>query len=1089
MALNVWTKPSGWNFGYPAGSNTSVNSGSFIPNLQYVIQSVGTTDFTKIGAPVNTVGTVFTATNNGGEAGPIVTNPSTGLQSPSPGTGVASRVAFSERRSLTLNLPIENFTGVTFTKISGEFPPGLRLEGTTIVGSAFEVPRVTDFTFVIRASKEGQISDRTFTITIEGADEPEFDTPAGLLELGDPGELFVMDSTFVDYQIEAYDSDTGAGQRLSYFISRGDGELPPGLTLTQDGRLVGFIQPTLSIKPEDGDGTFDDGTYDVVAYDFAFRPTNGFDSYVYDGVFFDYSLASGRPKKLNRTYQFTVTVTDGDSYKKRTFNIFVVGDDYFRADNTTWLNADPLFTSDVTYMRAPTWLTPSYLGLKRANNYITLILDTYETENIIYELEQVNANSKATTKRRFSIVNSEPVYESANIIGSQFLTTTLTTVKPTVGHFLTFSGKVPEAFRINRVDAVEDLGNGAYKLTLYYPLEVDVPDDVEFLIGTVSELPPGMAFDENNAEVHGLVPYQPAITRTYTFTVTATKLSGKINSAEYVVVPTNQGIRINEIVVNKIDYPLISSVLNEVSSFTIDNVSYDSSNITSVDYSNPSQVTINLLTNIIINSNTKVSFKYILSAGERSSSPKIFTVDILGEVDSALTWNTPSDLGTINANFISTLSVRATSSIPGATILYNLISGRLPPGLTLDLDGEIIGKVNQYSTEDQSGLTGFVDTVYLDLLTGGDAYEDEYSSNNDIDGGDAYGSGDSVSGGNSFTTYATITQPSEFDGGTTSFDRDYVFTIEARDQFGYSAITRTFRINVETPDQLVYSNIRVKPLLKLEQRSLWSSFIDNTDVFTPGSIYRPNDPNFGVQKDLSMVVFAGVETKEAAAYISAIGLNHKRKRFNFNQIKKATAYVPGTQTAIYEVIYVEMADPLEPKGKRLPNKLNRHKAQPNPITIDTSNSIWSRKINDLTADFPEARRPENIITADGTGYKSSDSNYQEYFPNSVSNWRDRIKNWSSDGENFAVERNYLPLWMRSIQPGTKTELDFQLAVPLCYCKVGTADNLLLNIKNYFSTTGFSFNQLDYTVDRYIIDSIEGQTQDKYLVFRNDRITV
>ena len=45
--------------------------------------------------------------------------------------------------------------------------------------------------------------------------------------------------------------------------------------------------------------------------------------------------------------------------------------------------------------------------------------------------------------------------------------------------------------------------------------------------------------------------------------------------------------------------------------------------------------------------------------------------------------------------------------------------------------------------------------------------------------------------------------------------------------------------------------------------------------------------------------------------------------------------------------------------------------------------------------------------------------------------------------------------------------------------------ILLNIK--FS--GFDFKALDYTVDRYIIDSVTGYNTDKYLVFRNDRITV
>jgi hypothetical protein len=83
------------------------------------------------------------------------------------------------------------------------------------------------------------------------------------------------------------------------------------------------------------------------------------------------------------------------------------------------------------------------------------------------------------------------------------------------------------------------------------------------------------------------------------------------------------------------------------------------------------------------------------------------------------------------------------------------------------------------------------------------------------------------------------------------------------------------------------------------------------------------------------------------------------------------------------------------------------------------------------------------------------------------------------------ERNYLPLWMRSIQPGETQEINYVAAVPLCYCKPGGADDIILNIKN----SGFDFKLLDYTVDRYIIDSVTGEYTDKYLVFRNDRTTI
>jgi hypothetical protein len=83
------------------------------------------------------------------------------------------------------------------------------------------------------------------------------------------------------------------------------------------------------------------------------------------------------------------------------------------------------------------------------------------------------------------------------------------------------------------------------------------------------------------------------------------------------------------------------------------------------------------------------------------------------------------------------------------------------------------------------------------------------------------------------------------------------------------------------------------------------------------------------------------------------------------------------------------------------------------------------------------------------------------------------------------DRSFLPLWMRSIQENSYTELDWVPAVPLCFCKPGGADEIILNIKN----NGFDFKLLDYTIDRYIIDSVEGHYEDKYLVFRNDRTTI
>ena len=756
---------------------------------------------------------------------------------------------FQERTQLDIRLPISyGITGVEYTIISGKLPGGLYIKGENILGSAYEVARTTVFTFCIRATKDGEISDRTFNITIEGADAPEFITPPGLLGIGTNSQFFVLESTMVEYQIEAFDPDIATGQHLSYFIESENGVLPPGLILTEDGKIVGFVEPVLSLKESDGTGEYDVSYFDITPYDFAQKSTNGYDSYSYESKYYDYNIPTPRPKKLNRNYEFIVTITDGDTYKQRKFSIFVVSDDWFRADNTYWLNDTGLFVASSTFLKKPIWLTKPNLGTYRANNYIIIFLDVYDKSDIMYEID------------------------------------------------------------------------------------------------SQSNLPPGMIFDYNSSTIYGKVPYQPAITKTFTFTITARRFSDK---------------------------------------------------------------------------------------DEEASSSRTFTMNVIGEIDSIIQWNTESDLGYIDANYISTLKVNATSTIPNAVLIYTVESGVLPPGLTLDYSGEIVGKVNQFYVNSlKTGLTT------IDYNTG-------------------------------LTT---------FDNNTTTIDRKFIFTVKAMDQYGYSANTRTFTLNVHTPDNISYSNIIVKPMMRPIQRELWSTFINDTTIFDPISIYRNNDSNFGIQHNLSMIIYAGIETKTAAEYMSAIGINHKKKRFQFGSIKKAYAIDPISNEIVYETIYIEMIDPLEPNGKVLPSKIKNLQKQHPSITVDLSNDIWNIT---LDSTVPDIQRPNRIISADSTGYDISNPNPTSYYPSSASIWQKNIKSVG------LTERNFLPLWMRSIQPDTNHELGFVLAVPLCFCNVGTADKIMLNIKH----SKFNFKSLDYTIDRYIIDSVVGDPTDKYLLFKNDRITI
>jgi hypothetical protein len=444
-------------------------------------------------------------------------------------------------------------------------------------------------------------------------------------------------------------------------------------------------------------------------------------------------------------------------------------------------------------------------------------------------------------------------------------------------------------------------------------------------------------------------------------------------------------------------------------------------------------------------------------------SSRTFTLRIIGDIDNRITWVSPTQLGTISANFISELQVVASSSVDTA-LIYSITAGTLPPGLSLSSDGGVTGKVNQYGVPNISRLT----TIDGGLFTMDNLYTT-------IDGSRQY----DIIGLRGLILFDADNPGFTIDGGTTTFDRTYTFTVKAQDQYGFASAFKQFIISIVTPNNKLFSNIKAQPLLSLSQRASFKEFITNSDVFTSTSVYRPSDPNFGIRKDLAMLIYAGIESVEAAAFLGAMGLNNKRKRFQFGSIKKAVANKDGGP--IYEIVYVEMVDPAELNGVVPGKSITNNARDQLTLTADISNAIWASPTDLETMNLAEAwlERPISDITIDSTAFNVSDSAPKKHYINSITNWRNNI------AEVGDSERNFLPVWMRSIQPGSKQQLGFKLAVPLCYCKPGTADDIILNIK--FS--GFDFKTLDYTIDRYIIDSVEGYSSDKYLVFKNHSTTV
>ena len=894
-------------------------------------------------------------------------------------------VSLSGANAIQLAVPV----GTTIALISGNIPPGLRIDGTTLRGTPLEVARETEFKFVLRATLNDEVEDRTFKITIVGADAPVWVTPEGELALGNNDALYVLDSSPINYQLQATDKDLAAGQKLEYFIASGDGQLPPGITLSSTGLISGVVDPVLALDKLAAQGYYDDNAYGAYAFDFGTRPANGYDSYFYDVDTYDLSVPTKSPKKLNRNYQFTVSVSDGDTVAKRKFRIYVVGDDFLRSDNTILQIGDATFSADNTHVRTPIWLTPGNLGYRRANNYVTLFLDIVDKE--------------------------------------------------------TLSGFVG------------------------FTLE-DVNDD-----GTPSVIPPGLELDSATGELAGVVPYQPAVTKEYKFTVNAVRYAatGTTTFENVDIVIHDNAVKGDTVIKIKKNDRLLDLLDQTI---TIKGQTYL---ITEVNNAILAFDTITI--NRPLETYTRAGLVFTEELTDSTTSTleankkKTFTVTLLGEVDSTITWLSDSKLGIIGANYTSVFAVKAKTSVPNAVIRYTLTSGRLPPGLTLALDGEIFGKVRQFG-----------ENYYRSFWKSGRVYNagDVVSYN-----GNLYLGNSTHTASGSFSTDSTTKwEPYKFvksglptfdsgelvfDGDSTTVDKSYTFTVNAQDQFGFSAITKSFTINVDDPNDFVYSNLIVQPMMKESQKALFNNFISDPTIFTPGDIYRPSDIQFGIQNQIKMLVYAGIETKFIQDYVAAASKNHKRKKFKFGSINSAIAKIPGTNDSVYEVVYVNVIDPAD-TNKGVVRESIKIKTN-NALKINQSNFETQDNSSGTIDENSDRFRPKtNPIDISSDAVKISENLDNKRYISNITNMRNQLARVGvSDG-------NFLPLWMRTPQENSIEELGYITAVPLCYCKPGQSADIIINIKN----SGFDFSTLEFEVDRYVIDSTKGNSEEQYILFAN-----
>jgi hypothetical protein len=283
-----------------------------------------------------------------------------------------------------------------------------------------------------------------------------------------------------------------------------------------------------------------------------------------------------------------------------------------------------------------------------------------------------------------------------------------------------------------------------------------------------------------------------------------------------------------------------------------------------------------------------------------------------------------------------------------------------------------------------------------------------------------------------------------------------------------------------------------------------------------------------------MLIYAGIETKTINHYVTATATNHRRKRYQFGEVKTAVAKNPGTNDIVYEILYVEMIDPLDDASRSVENKIiikNNNSIivdQTNievlddvtrlnvggtsytifsnnnlplsvgaigtnlqiyaragsllfnavsgvlSVTLQNGNNFVVGNVITIPGDAWRFRPNSSVIKVDSTVLNMANSKDIERYISNTTNMRAKISALGT------TENEFLPLWMRTPQANLQQLLGFVLAVPLCYCKPNTSQSILLSFKN----SGYNFNNINYEIDRYIVDSTTGLAAEQYIMFPN-----
>lgn len=435
-----------------------------------------------------------------------------------------------------------------------------------------------------------------------------------------------------------------------------------------------------------------------------------------------------------------------------------------------------------------------------------------------------------------------------------------------------------------------------------------------------------------------------------------------------------------------------------------------------------------------ISDNTISQFSFSVAVRKKSNpgitTPNFyFSFKITNDIDGDIIWVTPENIGTLYNGSISTEKVEATSDVD---LQYRLVSGSLPPNLTLFNNGEISGVVAYQPT------ASFLDPQ---VTTG------------------------------------------------------FTFTVEAYSPaFPILTSQRTFTLSVYQEYSQPTDTLYIKCTPSIADRMLLRSLLDNESLIPSEALYRADDPYFGKATAVVYEHAYGIYASSFDEYIAAVTKNHYWRQLTLGDIKTAVAKNDAGEV-IYEVVYSEIVDNLiNPAGVSTPKEIYWPRFIPLNLgpwftSVTTIYTSYSTAGFNLDASILTTQQFIPLLTQDQQ-YFTTQAPLPAYYtsltpgrarvlyPNSLPNMRQQV------GDVLGQEYNskILPRWMTSQQADGSTT-GFVPAWVICYTKPGYAEIIKNNIQNDWKNElgdKYTLNTINFKIDRFTVDKSTTFNYDKNL---------